>query len=135
MVLKALDPAPKEPLGSGWDLVASEGGRSHQGLRATVTLFNGTAQACQTLVLGDPTAQQALVAAFAPIVGLTMQEVTQALIQLTMDVEGVLRQMEAQQAADSPSQATRLVTLATDAGVELFHTPEGDGRASCRERV
>jgi len=72
MALKALDPAPKELLGSGWELVASEGGRSHQGLRATVALFNGTAQACQTLVLGDPTAQQALVATFSPIVGLTV---------------------------------------------------------------
>jgi hypothetical protein len=130
MALKALDPAPKEPLGNGWELVASEGGRSHQGLRATVTLFNGTAQACQTLVLGDPTAQQVLVTAFAPIVGLTVQEVTQALIHLTMAVEGVVRQMEAQQAADSPSQATRLVTLATDAGVELFHTPEGEAYAT-----
>jgi hypothetical protein len=71
-----------------------------------------------------------LVATFAPIVGLTVQEVTQALIHLTMAVEGVLRQMEAQQAADSPSQATRLVTLATHMGVELFHTPEGDAYAT-----
>jgi hypothetical protein len=130
MALRPLDPAPKEPLGSGWELVASEGGRSNKGLSATVTLFNGTAQACQTLVLGDPTAQQALSTAVAALVGLTPQEVTQALVKLAVDVEGILRQMDAQGQAETQSQATRLVTLATDAGVELFHTPEGDAYAT-----
>ena len=130
MALRPLTPAPKEPLGSGWELVASEGGRSNKGLSATVTLFNGTAQACQTLALGDPAAQQALSMAFAPLVGLSSQEVAQTLIKLAVDVEGILRQMDAQGQAESQSQATRLVALATDAGVELFHTPEGESYLS-----
>jgi hypothetical protein len=113
-------------------LVASEGGRSNKGLSATVTLFNGTAQACQTLALGDPAAQQALSMAFAPLVGLSSQEVAQTLIKLAVDVEGILRQMDAQGQAESQSQATRLVALATDAGVELFHTPEGESYATIK---
>jgi hypothetical protein len=69
MALRALDPAPTEVLGHGWELVASEAGRSNQGLRATVALFNGTPHACQTLVLGDPTAQQAFAVTVAGLVG------------------------------------------------------------------
>jgi hypothetical protein len=132
MALKALNPAPKEPLGRGWELVASEGGRSNKGLSATVTLFNGTTQACQTLALGDFAAQQALSAAFASHVGLTAHEVAKALVKLAVDVEGILRQMDAPGQAVMQSQATRLVTLATNAGVEFFHTPEGDPYASIK---
>jgi hypothetical protein len=131
MALKPLDPAPTVSLGSGWELVASEGGRSHHGIRATVALFNGTAQACQTLALGDPAAQQALATAFAGIVGITGGEITKALVQLTVAVEGVLRQMAANtQAEDHASQATILAALAMGAGAELFHSPEGDAYAA-----
>jgi hypothetical protein len=131
MALTPLDPSPIVSLGSGWELVATEGGRSHQGIRATVALFNGTAQACQTLALGDPAAQQALATAFAGIVGITEGEITKALVQLTVAVEGVLRQMAANtQAEDHASQATILVALAMGAGAELFHAPEGDAYAT-----
>ena len=130
MALTQLDPAPTVSLGGGWELVASEGGRSNQGIRATVALFNGTAQACRTLALGDPKAQQALAHICAGMVGLKAAEVAQALVQLTIAVEGTLRQMDAADQAEGQSQATRLVTLATDAGVELFHTPDGEAYAS-----
>jgi hypothetical protein len=130
MALRPLHPAPKEPLGSGWELVASEGGRSNKGLSATVSLFNGTAQAWQTLALGDLAAQQALSMAFASLMGLTPQEVAQALMKLAVAVEGILRQMEAQGATEEESQATRLVGLARAAGATLFHTPDGEAYAS-----
>src|SRR5262245_13387648 len=130
MALRPLNPAVTESLGHGWDLVASEGGRSNKGLSATVTLFNGTAQACQTLALGDPAAQQALSTAFAPLVGLTPQEVAHALMQLGVAVEGILRQMDAQGQQEDASQATALVHLAIGAGAELFHAPEGDAYAT-----
>jgi hypothetical protein len=91
MALRMLDPAPTEGLVTGWDLVATEAGRSNKGLSATVMLFNGTAQACQTLALGDPTAQQILSTAFAALVGLPPQDVAHALIELTVAIEGVLR--------------------------------------------
>jgi hypothetical protein len=130
MALKPLEPAVKEALGNGWELLASEAGRSPHGLQATVTLLNGTAQACQTVALGDPAAQHALTTAFAEIAGLADAEVTKALMQLAGAVEGILRQMDAQRHASADSQATRLVTLAIEAGVELFHTPEGEPYAS-----
>ena len=60
MALRPLNPAVTESLGNGWDLVASEGGRSAKGLRASVTLFNGTAQACRMLAMGDQAEQQAV---------------------------------------------------------------------------
>jgi hypothetical protein len=130
MALKPLDPSPAVSLGSGWELVASEAGRSNRGLQATVTLFNGTAQACQMLALGDPTAQQALATAFAGIVSIHGGEMTKALMQLTVAVEGILRQMEAQGATEEASQATRLVTLAQAARATLFHTLDGEAYAS-----
>ena len=70
MALRPLHPAVTESLGNGWDLVASEGGRSSKGLRTSVTLFNGTAQACRTLAVGDPAEQQTVATEFAGIVGL-----------------------------------------------------------------
>jgi hypothetical protein len=130
MALRALDPAPTEALGNGWELVASEAGRSNQGLRAMVTLFNGTPHACQTLALGDPSAQQTFAGTVAGLVGLAAAEVTLALMKLTVAVEGILRRMDATSQEESQSQATRLVTLATNAGVALFHTPKGEAYAT-----
>jgi len=130
MALKPLAPAPTEALGNGWELVAQESGRSNQGLRATVTLFNGTPHACQTLALGDPAAQQALAATWAGLVGVAAPEVTKALVKLTFAVEGVMRQMDTAGEAEEQSQATTLVALALGAGAELFHSPEGDAYAT-----
>ena len=130
MALRPLNPAVTESLGNGWDLVASEGGRSSKGLRTSVTLFNGTAQACRTLAVGDPAEQQTVATEFAGIVGLEASAVTHALVQLAVAVEGLLRQMEAQGATEEESQATRLVGLARAAGAALFHTPDGEAYAS-----
>ena len=80
--------------------------------------------------MGDAAEQQAVAAAFAGLVGLEVSVVIQALMQLAVAVEGILRQMEAQGQAEGQSQATRLVALAIDAGVELFHTPEGEACAT-----
>ena len=120
MALRPLNPAVTESLGNGWDLVASEGGRSSKGLRTSVTLFNGTAQACRTLAVGDPAEQQTVATEFAGIVGLEASAVTHALVQLAVAVEGLLRQMEAQGATEEESQATRLVGLARAAGADLI---------------
>ena len=130
MALRPLNPAVTESLGNGWDLVASEGGRSSKGLRTSVTLFNGTAQACRTLAVGDPAEQQSIATEFAGMVGLEASAVTHALVNLAVAVEGVLREMEAQGVAEEESQATCLVGLARTAGAALFHTPDGEAYAS-----
>jgi hypothetical protein len=130
MALKPLNPTVTESLGNGWDLVASEGGRSPKGLRASVMLFNGTAQACRTLAVGDPVEQQSVAAEFAGRVQLDIATVLHALVKLAAAVEGILRQMEAQGATEEESQATRLVALAHAAGATLFHTPDGEAYAS-----
>jgi hypothetical protein len=130
MALKPLNPVPTVSLGNGWDLVASEAGRTNRGLQATVNLFNGTAQGCQTLALGDPAAQQNLANTLAWTVGISGVEATRALVELIVAVEGVLRQMETAGQEEGQSQATLLVSLAMGAGAELFHSPEGDAYAS-----
>src|SRR5262249_13590711 len=130
MALRPLDPTVTENLSSGWDLVATEGGRSSRGLRMSATLFNGTAQACRTLAVADPAEQQALAADFAGIVGREASAVTHALAKLAAAVDAILRQMDTDGQAEGQSQATRLVTLAMDAGVELFHTLEGEAYGS-----
>ncbi|MBM3226668.1 MAG: hypothetical protein FJZ47_23125, partial [Candidatus Tectomicrobia bacterium] len=130
MALKALDPSLSATLPHGWQLVASEAGRSSQGLRATVALWNGTARACQTLALGDHGAQHTLITLFAGLANLPPPELAQALTTLTVAVEGTLRQMETQGANDDKTQAQLLVDLAVAQCTALFHTPEGEAYAS-----
>src|SRR5262245_60411988 len=130
MALRPLNPAVTESLGNGWELVASEGGRSNKGLRTSVTLFNGTAQACRTLAVGDQAEQQSVATEFAGMVGLEASAVAQALVQLAVAVEGMLRQMDTQGQDEDQSQATILVNLAIRAADELFHSAEGDAYAT-----
>ena len=87
MALRPLNPTATENLVNGWDIVASEGGRSSKGLRMSATLFNGTAQACRTLAVGDPAEQQAVAAEFAGLVGLDIAEMIHALVKLAVAVE------------------------------------------------
>jgi hypothetical protein len=47
-----LDPALKEPLREGWELIATEAGRYAKGLRATVQLWNGSIQGAAQLAPG-----------------------------------------------------------------------------------
>jgi hypothetical protein len=109
--------------------VASEAGRSNQGLKTTVTLFNGTAQGCHTFPVGDVAAQQTLAEAFATLTGLAPEDIAKALIALAAAVEGALRQ-QGEAKDGQASQATQLVTLALDAGAALFHTPDSEAYAT-----
>src|SRR5262245_18817574 len=94
MALRPLVPAVTESLGNGWDIVASEGGRSNKGLQGSVTLFNGTPQACRILAMGNATEQRTVATEFASLAGLDIAVVTHALVKLAVAVEGVLRQIE-----------------------------------------
>ena len=117
MALRSLDPALVEALVNGCELVALEAGRSKQGPEALIGLLDGTRlHACQTLALGDPTAQQALAATYAGVAGVADSDVTAALMQLIAAVEDILRQM------DAAGQAR---------GTVASHTP-GDPGDRCR---
>jgi putative DNA primase/helicase len=98
MALRPLNPPVEEALGHGWWLLATEAGRSNQGLLATVSLCNPRPQAMQTLALGDPSAQQALTATYAGLAGVEPPEVMQALMRLSAPVEKALRKREAARA-------------------------------------
>jgi hypothetical protein len=60
---------------------------------------------------------------------LAPSDIAKAFACLVEAVEGALRQMVDQEDAH-PSQATRLVALALDAGADLFHTPDGEAYAT-----
>lgn len=124
MALKPLDPAAHVPLSEGWELTAAEAGRSNQGLRATVALFNGTGKAVRTVTLGDQHEQQALVGDFAQTAGLPDTMLQAALVELAIAVEGLLREQDNDAEEARETQATRLIKLAEVS--ELFHTPDGD---------
>jgi hypothetical protein len=80
-------------------------------------------------LLGNNAAQQEVITDFAAMAGCDPGAMAKALIAIAVAVEGVLRQM-ASDDAERQSQATRLVAMALDAGVELFHTPEGEAYAT-----
>lgn len=92
-------------------------------------VLNGTVQACQSVPLAQPDTRHAFAETVARLAGVPAAVIQAALLALTAGVEGVLRQMADQEDQERQSQATRLVTLALDAGVELFHTPGADGDA------
>jgi hypothetical protein len=128
MALKPLDPAPKIGLANKWELVASAAGRTNQDTRASVHLFNGKPQANRTIDLGNTDAQDGLIANFAAVSQLPEPTLTRAFAEMVVAIEDALRQLDRDDG--KPSQSTRLVELAVDAGAELFHTPEGNGYAS-----
>jgi len=130
MAMKPLDPAPKQPLTDVWELVGLEAGRTDDGLKGTLHLWNGKAEAVKTLLLTDVEALARFADSITAKVSLDAGVITNTLLQLVVAMEAALRQREGQGAEKGPSQATRLVELALEAGVELFHTPDGEAYAT-----
>jgi putative DNA primase/helicase len=94
MALRPLRPKPpQEALGAGWDLVASEAGRSNSGLRATLMLLNGEVKDTQTLALGNKKQQRAFAADAAALSGLDPAVILAALPKLAYAIEALLRAM------------------------------------------
>jgi hypothetical protein len=123
------DPDPMHPLPrEGWQLTATEVGRFATGLRATVQVWNGTMQTVQQLALAHPASWSDFIRELSVRLGMDDEPLVRALLELAGGVEGVLRQMEAQQEARGASQATELVELAGAA--ELFHDPHGEAYAT-----
>jgi hypothetical protein len=130
-VMRMLDPAPEEALPTeGWRLIALDAGRYAAGLQATIQTWNSTMQHTDLLHLADPTSWADYTGVAAVIAGCTPAQVHEALLRLTVAVEGQLRAQaqHVEERAEHLSQATQLLALAADA--ELWHTPEGEAYAT-----
>jgi hypothetical protein len=129
-VMRALHPAIEEALPTrGWRLIALDAGRYAVGLQATIQLWDSTVRMTQLLPLADPTKWRDFLDRTVAEAGCTPEEVHEALLRLSVAVEGQLRNQAAQaeEHGERISHATQLVELAADA--ELWHTPGADGEA------
>jgi hypothetical protein len=125
----SLSPVPKVALSlSGWELLAPEAGRYAYGLRASVQLWNGTIQSATPVDFALDTSRQACILLFSTAVTIDEKELVKCLLALSIGVETALRDAEARQPPQRPSQATELVELADTA--DLFHAPDGSAYAT-----
>jgi putative DNA primase/helicase len=109
MALKPLRPTPpQEPLANGWDLLASEAGRSDGGLRATLWVVNGEPQYQQTVTMGNPKQQQQFIDEVVALSGLPAALIRAALPRLAYAIEALLRSMKT---APDRGQAGQAFTL------------------------
>jgi hypothetical protein len=125
-----LDPALELPLSSDWHLIVSEAGRYAGGLTASIGLSNGSLQTVEQVVLPDPAQRQAFALLVSYRTGLSPATVEPFMLQIFDAVEEQLRDQAQEGEAGHASQATRLVELVHEAGIELFHTPDGDAYGS-----
>lgn len=132
MVLRGLNPAPKESLDQGWEILASEAGRSKGGICATISLLNGEPKDMLQISAGDTAGRDTAAARFAALCGLDQATIAAALVKLMLAAEALLRQITD---AGAPSQATRMVELASAANAELFHSPGNDSEAYASIKV
>lgn len=106
MALRPLRPKPPhESLAGGWDLLASEAGRSDAGLRATLWVLNGEPQYHQTVTMGNRKQQQAFSAEVAALSGLDPAIILAALPRLAYAIEALLRTMKAAPDTSAAGQA------------------------------
>lgn len=119
-----LDPALSVPLPGGWSLTVSEAGRYAQGLTASIGLFNGTLQTVEQVALADAQERQAFALLVSYRTGLSSASVEPQMLALFDGVEAQLRDQAQESEAGHASQATRLVELVHEAGIDLFHTPD-----------
>lgn len=109
MALRPLRPkSPHEPLRDGWDLLASEAGRSDAGLRATLWVLNGEPQYHQTVTMGNRKQQQAFSTEVAALSGLDPAIILAALPRLAYAIEALLRTMKTAPEGGQAGQAFRL---------------------------
>ena len=127
--LKALDPAPRRPLTDLWALVGMELGRTQDGPRGTIHLWNGRVVAFDTFTFSDHPRLDAFVQRIATEVGISPDVGREAVLDLAVAMEVALRESERAGKEQKASQATRMVELALDAGLQLFHTPGADAEA------
>ena len=91
MPLKPLDPVVQEDLCPGWTINALESGRSTEGLKAHIALYNGTPKHSKTINVGDDAAQQALATIYANHTGLPVEDLLAKLLYFITQVEYATR--------------------------------------------
>ena len=107
--LTALDPIPQIMLGSV-DLQAVEAGRSPDGLIATILAINGTLKASDLVKLGTADNRLRFAEANADTLGLPVDDIRSALLNLHPAVEAALRQPSPRgRGAATPPRPTRPV--------------------------
>ena len=129
--LRPLSPAPEievPPEASECKIIATEAGRSAEGLVATLHGGNGTVQVARLVRLADETDRHAFADAVAEATTVAPCFIRDGLLDLVAGVEGALRQAEPGAQTHRPTQATELMALAEN--VELFHTPDGENFAT-----
>jgi putative DNA primase/helicase len=95
MALRPLRPKPpQEPLGDGWDLIASEAGHSDGGLRATLIVLNGEPKDACTFNLGNARQQQAFADRVQIRCGIAADVILATLPRLVYAIEDLLRAMQ-----------------------------------------
>ena len=101
MALKPLTPPCKQPLHATFAVVVPEAGRGTRGVVSTVDLFdeNDLIDSVTDILLSDRATRRMLAVDFAPKTGGDVQEITKALLTLSRGVEGMLRQIEADEKA------------------------------------
>jgi hypothetical protein len=101
-------------------------GRTADGPRGTIHLWNGRVVAFDTFTFSDHGRLDAFVQCIATEVGISPSVGREALLDLVVAMDAALRESERAGKERHASQATRIVELALDAGLQLFHSPGAD---------
>ena len=109
MALRPLHPLVKESLIPGWEVMATEAGRTGRGIKATLVVLNGEPKACHSIALGYAPEQNQFAEAVYNLCGADEAAVKALLPKFAYSIEDVLRRMGEQHADedDLPGQPFR----------------------------
>ena len=93
MTLRPLHPPVKQPLMPGWEIMATEAGRTGRGLKATLHILNGEPKGCQSIALGYAPEQNQFAEAVYHLCGVDEATVKALLPKLAYAIEDILRKM------------------------------------------
>jgi hypothetical protein len=126
----ALDPAPKQPLCDGWELIATQAGRYAIGTRAELRVYNGDLQAVEQLALGKPNTWAAFLDDIATRTQADAETIRKALLALVDAVELGLRRHEMRGTLDTQPQTIELMKAAPDILTRPLQLIDGRAYAS-----
>jgi hypothetical protein len=110
----ALDPAPKQALCDGWDLIAMQAGRYAKGTQAVLHVYNGTVQMTRTLVLAQAKSWTTFLQDLGGLTQQPAEDLEKSLLLLADAVELALRRQERHDTAPAELLAVELMAKAPD---------------------